>query len=123
MRPPPFRPKRVAAGNSPRSRGLISGSCEQVAVLDQAPEPLRQPGAAGERIERGYLGSLLRLTLLAPDLVEAILDGRQPPELGLPRLMEPLPVAWTEQHQRLLCRCGLSFEVAGACPSGPFRPR
>src|SRR4051812_22898038 len=34
--------------------------------------------AAAERIERGYLGSLLRLTLLAPDVVEAILDGRQP---------------------------------------------
>lgn len=34
--------------------------------------------AAAERIERGYLGSLLRLTLLAPNLVEAILDGREP---------------------------------------------
>jgi hypothetical protein len=34
--------------------------------------------AAGEKIERGYLGSLLRLTLLAPEMVEAILNGRQP---------------------------------------------
>jgi hypothetical protein len=33
--------------------------------------------AAAERIERGYLGSLLRLTLLAPDIVEAVLDGRR----------------------------------------------
>jgi hypothetical protein len=32
--------------------------------------------AAAEQIEGGYLGSLLRLTLLAPDLVEAIVDGR-----------------------------------------------
>ena len=32
--------------------------------------------AAAERIERGYLGSLLRLTLLAPDIVKAILNGR-----------------------------------------------
>jgi hypothetical protein len=38
--------------------------------------------AAAEKIERGYLGSLLRLTLLAPDLVEAILDGRQPEGLA-----------------------------------------
>jgi hypothetical protein len=37
--------------------------------------------AAAEKIEREYLGSLLRLTLLAPDLVEAIMDGRQP-EVG-----------------------------------------
>ena len=35
--------------------------------------------AAAENIERGYLGSLLRLTLLAPDIVEYILNGRQAP--------------------------------------------
>ena len=34
--------------------------------------------AAAEKIERGYLGTLLRLTLLAPDIVEAMVDGRQP---------------------------------------------
>ncbi len=39
--------------------------------------------AAAEKIERGYLGSLLRLTLLAPDIVEAILDGRQPEGMTL----------------------------------------
>ena len=33
--------------------------------------------AAAERIDRGYLGRVLRLTLLAPDIVEAILGGRQ----------------------------------------------
>ncbi len=54
--------------------------------------------AAAEKIERGYLGSLLRLTLLAPDIVEYILDGRQPPELSLPRLLEPFPLAWDEQR-------------------------
>lgn len=49
--------------------------------------------AAAEKIERGYLGNLLRLTLLAPDLVEAILNGRLPNGIGLPQqLMEPLPV-------------------------------
>lgn len=54
--------------------------------------------AEGERIERGYLGSLLRLTLLAPDMVDAILDGRQPRDLCLPALMDPLPMAWEEQR-------------------------
>jgi hypothetical protein len=53
--------------------------------------------AETERIERGYRGTLLRLTLLAPDIVEAILDGRHAEELTLPRLLEPLPLAWTEQ--------------------------
>src|ERR1700761_6870305 len=41
--------------------------------------------AAAEKIDRGYVGSILRLTLLAPDIIEAILDGRQPEDLGLPR--------------------------------------
>jgi len=54
--------------------------------------------AAAENIERGYLGSLLRLTLLAPDIVGYILDGRQPPGLSLPRLLEPFPLAWDEQR-------------------------
>ena len=55
--------------------------------------------AKAEKIDRGYLGRILQLTLLAPDIVEAILDGRQPPELGLPRLMKPFPVVWSEQRQ------------------------
>jgi hypothetical protein len=53
--------------------------------------------AEAEKIECGYLGTLLRLTLLAPDLVEAILDGRQSEGLTLPALMEPLPVEWEKQ--------------------------
>jgi hypothetical protein len=58
--------------------------------------------AAGERIERGYLGTLLRLTLLAPDVVEALLDGRQPAALGLPRLLGAVPGDWSGQRQALL---------------------
>jgi hypothetical protein len=50
--------------------------------------------AAAERIERGYLGALIRMTLLSPDIVEAILDGRQPEGMTLPRLMQPFPVEW-----------------------------
>ena len=38
-----------------------------------------------------------RLTLLAPDIVEAILDGRQPEKVTLPGLMEPFPVEWERQ--------------------------
>jgi hypothetical protein len=53
--------------------------------------------AASERIDRGYVGTLLRLTLLAPDIVEAILDGRQPSDLGLPRLLKPFPIEWERQ--------------------------
>jgi hypothetical protein len=44
---------------------------------------------------------VLRLTLLAPDLVEAILDGRAPATLTLPRLLEPFPVTRAEQQGML----------------------
>src|SRR3954469_5835542 len=39
--------------------------------------------AAAEKIDRGFAGTILRLTLLAPDIVESILDGRQPNSLAL----------------------------------------
>jgi hypothetical protein len=68
-------------------RLLDEGRCTSVSEMAKA-----------ERIERGYLGSLLRLTLLAPDIVEAILDGRHAAEFGLPRLMRPFPVDWRGQR-------------------------
>ena len=42
---------------------------------------------------------MLRLTLLAPDIVEAILDGRQPKGMTLPGLMEPFSLEWERQHE------------------------
>jgi hypothetical protein len=54
--------------------------------------------AAAEKINSSYVSRLLRLTLLAPDIVEAILDGRQPEGMTLPALMEPFPVEWEVQQ-------------------------
>jgi hypothetical protein len=54
--------------------------------------------AVAERINPSYVSRILRLTLLAPDIVEAILDGRQPIEITLARFMEPFPVVWHEQR-------------------------
>lgn len=54
--------------------------------------------AAAERIQRGYLGSLLRLTLLAPDIVEGLLSGRRLNTLGLRELMEAFPTDWASQR-------------------------
>jgi len=54
--------------------------------------------AAAEKINSSYVSRLLRLTLLAPYIVEAILDGRQAEGITLPGLMEPFPVDWERQH-------------------------
>lgn len=59
--------------------------------------------AAAEKIERGYLGTLLRLTLLAPAIVESILNGRQPEWVTLPALLEVVPTGWKEQ--RIIMGC------------------
>ena len=53
--------------------------------------------AAREKINKSYVSRVLRLTLLAPGIVEAILDGRHAPEMTLRVLMEPFPVGWKEQ--------------------------
>jgi hypothetical protein len=64
--------------------------------------------AAGEKLDRGYLGKILMLTLLAPDMVEAIMDGRQPVELGVHVLREGFPVEWGEQREAMAnCRIRL----------------
>ena len=57
--------------------------------------------AAAEKINESYVCRVLRLTLLAPDIVESVLDGRQPPELQMVALLKPFSVKWREQmrHQ------------------------
>ena len=57
--------------------------------------------AAAEKINSSYVSRVLRLTLLAPTIVEAVLDGRQPPEMTLAALMQPFPVVWREQVEAL----------------------
>lgn len=59
--------------------------------------------ASAEKIDRGYVGSVLRLTLLAPDIVEGVMNGRLT-EVTLPQLLEPWPVEWDQQRRKLLCR-------------------
>ena len=53
--------------------------------------------AAAEKINASYVCRVLRLTLLAPGIVEAILDGRQPAGMTLAAPMRPFPVGWGEQ--------------------------
>lgn len=53
--------------------------------------------AVAEKINVSYVSRIIRLTLLAPDIVQAILDGRQSPRL--PALLQPFPSEWICQRR------------------------
>jgi hypothetical protein len=58
--------------------------------------------AAGAKLDRGNIGRLLQLTQLAPDIVQELMDGRQPVGVTPPVLMEPFPVEWGKQSALLI---------------------
>jgi hypothetical protein len=53
--------------------------------------------AVAENINPSYVSRVLRMTLLAPEIVEAILSGRQPEGLTMARAMQPFPAEWNCQ--------------------------
>ena len=55
--------------------------------------------AEREGIASSYMTRVLRMTLLAPDLVEGILDGRQ--QLASARFLDPFPAEWSAQRKHL----------------------
>ena len=55
--------------------------------------------AAAEKINPSYLSRILRLTLLAPDIVESVLNGQQPAGLQLDVMMAPFPMEWHRQKE------------------------
>jgi hypothetical protein len=60
--------------------------------------------AEREGIAPSYITRILRVTLLAPNIVEAILDGSQGPGVTLAPVLEPFPVEWDEQRRRFSTR-------------------
>jgi hypothetical protein len=84
-------PLVIALARAHRWKGLIeSGRYRTVGVL-----------ASAMGHDPSYVGRILRLTLLAPDIVQAILDGREPSGVSLERLVRTLPDAWEEQRHVL----------------------
>ena len=55
--------------------------------------------AEAEKVSRRYVNRIVQITLLAPDIVEAILEGRQPKGLQLDDLTRAMPSGWEEQRQ------------------------
>jgi hypothetical protein len=71
-------------------RMLESGDYASIAELAQA-----------EKINQSYLCRVLRLSLLAPDIVEGALNGTLSPEFILERAMKPVPTVWEDQRRLL----------------------
>lgn len=55
--------------------------------------------AEKEGIAFTYMARLMRLSLLSPELVYAVMDGHQPANITLANLMDPFPADWKEQHR------------------------
>ena len=73
-------------------------------LLDEGQYATISALAQGLKLEIGWVAEVLRLTMLAPDIIETILEGRQPRQLNLHTLRgrgEPLPRDWAEQRQVL----------------------
>jgi hypothetical protein len=60
--------------------------------------------AEREGIAFTYMARLMRLSLLDPEIVDAIMDGHQPEGITLANLMDPFPLDWKEQRIQLLKR-------------------
>ena len=68
-------------------------------MLDEGAHATLEDLARSKGIAKTYVSQILRLTLLAPDIVEAILDGQQPADLQLDDLLEGFPLEWEKQQR------------------------
>jgi hypothetical protein len=70
-------------------------------LLDQGICSTIKEIASREKIDPSYVGDVLRLTLLTPDIIEMILDGRQPPGLQFEQLRKSFPLQWRAQRRAI----------------------
>jgi hypothetical protein len=109
LSPGPRQHRRCQAGNP-------------VIDLSEFPEPsLLTELAAAEKVDRSFLGKLLSLTLLAPDLVQAILEGRC--DAGLPSLLRPFPASWHQQASILAAGSRAASRTDGQASSDKGQSR
>ena len=83
---------------------IIARAHDIQARLIQNTDLTVQDIAREERVSGAYVYCLLRLPSLAPDIITAIINGKNPPQLTakkLMRLMPQIPVDWTEQRKLL----------------------
>jgi hypothetical protein len=77
-------------------------------MLDTGVHGTLEDLAKSKGVAPSYVSRVLRLTMLAPYIVEAILDGRQPAELQLDDLLRGFPLDWERQRACLSHLVGLA---------------
>ena len=90
----------------PRDRGNVDSALVRALARAFRWRKLIETGVYGtiaelalaEKVNPSYVSRLLRLTLLAPEVVEAILDGRQSADLQLDWLLKPSTINWFEHR-------------------------
>ncbi len=68
-------------------------------LLDTGKFPMLRELIKHVKVNSSYASRILRLNLLAPDIKQAILEGKHPPELSQRRLLSPFPLLWEEQRR------------------------
>jgi hypothetical protein len=96
---PEWRPSTTRCDNSLIS--ALAKAHKWRRMIETGRYPSAAELARKEAVNESYVCRMLRLTLLAPDIVEAILNGRQPSTLELRLLMRPLPIDWHSQREKL----------------------
>ena len=92
----PSAPRHVATNADPALMKALGRAFRWKRLLDDGTYASVSDIARAEKLDRTYVGDVLRLTLLAPEIVEAILEGRQGEDVTLPGLMKPFPSEWPD---------------------------
>jgi hypothetical protein len=77
----------------------VSRASDWLRRMEAAECKHQQDLAKATKLDPRYVNCILRLAFLAPEIVETILDGRQPPDLILGSLKGVLPMSWREQKK------------------------
>ena len=96
----------IAPSSKPQPDGALTKALARAwrwqRMLDEGVYSSVTEISEAEKVNQAYVSRILRLTLLAPDIVERILDGQQVPQLT--QLMQPFPIEWEAQREQFLTR-------------------
>ena len=98
------RSKRLSQGEPsfPSLIKAVARAHDWVERIAKGEMPHQRAIAAETGLHRRYVGRIIQMAFLAPDITEAILEGRQPPHMTLETLMADMPADWAGQRKQLL---------------------